>query len=45
MYPELFEIPFIHMSVKSYGLMMVIGFVAAVALMKRLCRSITPDSL
>ena len=43
MYPELFEIPFIHMSVKSYGLMMVIGFVAAVALMKRLCRNITPD--
>ena len=43
MYPELFEIPFIHVSVKSYGLMMVIGFVAAVALMKRLCRNITPD--
>ncbi len=27
MYPELFEIPFVHMSIKSYGLMMVIGFV------------------
>ncbi|MHC4369582.1 MAG: prolipoprotein diacylglyceryl transferase [Planctomycetota bacterium] len=43
MFPELFEIPLINMSVKSYGLMMVVGFLAAVTLIKRLSRSITPD--
>ena len=43
MYPELFEIPFIHVTVKSYGLMMVIGFLAAVSLIRRLSRSFTPD--
>ncbi|MHC4556745.1 MAG: prolipoprotein diacylglyceryl transferase [Planctomycetota bacterium] len=42
MYPELFEIPFIHLTVKSYGLMMVIGFLAAVYLIRHLSRSITP---
>ena len=35
MHPELFEIPFLHVSVKSYGTMMVIGFLVAVALMRR----------
>ena len=43
MYPELFEIPFIHVTVKSYGLMMVIGFLAAVSLIRRLSRDFTPD--
>ena len=43
MYPELFEIPFVHVTVKSYGLMMVIGFLAAVSLIKHLGRKITPD--
>jgi len=43
MYPELFEIPFIHVTVKSYGLMMVIGFLAAVSMIRRLSRSFTPD--
>ena len=43
MYPELFEIPFIHLTVKSYGLMMVIGFLSAVCLIRRLSRNITPD--
>lgn len=38
MHPELFEIPFLHISVKSYGTMMVIGFLAAVWLMRRLMR-------
>jgi len=42
MYPELFEIPFIHLTVKSYGLMMVIGFLAAVSLIRHLSRNITP---
>jgi len=43
MYPELFEIPFIHLSVKSYGFMMVVGFLAAVTLIRRLSVKITPD--
>jgi len=43
MFPELFEIPFIHVTLKSYGLMMVIGFLAAVHLIRRLSRNITPD--
>ncbi len=43
MYPELFELPLIHLTVKSYGLMMVIGFLSAVALIRRLSRDITPD--
>ncbi len=43
MYPELFEIPFVHITVKSYGLMMVIGFLAAVTLIRRLSRGFTPD--
>lgn len=44
MYPELFEIPFTGLTVKSYGLMMVIGFLAAVSLIRRLSRDITPNS-
>lgn len=43
MRPELFEIPYIELTVKSYGLMMVIGFLAAVYLIRRLSRDITPD--
>jgi phosphatidylglycerol:prolipoprotein diacylglycerol transferase len=43
MRPELFEIPFIHLTIKSYGLMMVIGFLAAVYVIRRLSRDITPD--
>jgi phosphatidylglycerol:prolipoprotein diacylglycerol transferase len=43
MFPELFEIPFIHVTLKSYGLMMVIGFLVAVSLIRRLSRNITPD--
>lgn len=43
MYPELFEIPFIHLTVKSHGLMIIIGFLAALAVIKRLSRSFTPD--
>jgi phosphatidylglycerol---prolipoprotein diacylglyceryl transferase len=43
MHPELFEIPFIHVTVKSYGLMLVIGFLAAVWLIERLSRRFTPD--
>ncbi len=43
MYPELFNIPFTELTVKSYGLMMVIGFLGAVFLIRRLSRNITPD--
>ncbi len=41
MYPELFEIPFVHLTIKSYGLMMVIGFLVAVFLIRSLSRDIT----
>jgi len=43
MYPELFKIPFVNLTVKSYGLMMVIAFLAAVSLIRRFSRNITPD--
>ena len=43
MYPELFEIPFTHLTIKSYGLMMVIGFMAAVFVIRRLSRHFTPN--
>jgi phosphatidylglycerol:prolipoprotein diacylglycerol transferase len=43
MYPELFQIPIIHLTIKSYGLMMVIGFLAAVTLIRHLSRDITPN--
>jgi phosphatidylglycerol:prolipoprotein diacylglycerol transferase len=42
MYPELFKIPFTDLTIKSYGLMMVIGFLAAVSVIRRLSRNITP---
>lgn len=38
MHPELFEIPFLHITVKSYGTMMVIGFLAACWLMRSMMR-------
>ena len=43
MYPELFEIPFLHTSVKSYGTMMVIGFLAALWLMRRMMKQLGQD--
>lgn len=43
MFPELFRIPFTQLTIKSYGLMLVIGFLAAVALAKRLSRRITSN--
>ncbi|MDH4201640.1 MAG: prolipoprotein diacylglyceryl transferase [Phycisphaerae bacterium] len=38
MHPELFEIPFLHISVKSYGTLMVTGFLVAVWLMRRMMK-------
>jgi len=43
MYPVLFKIPFINWPVPSYGSMMVIGFLAAVFLIRHLSLDITPD--
>jgi len=43
MYPEIFKIPIIHVTIQSYGLMMVIGFLSAVSLIRHLSRNITPD--
>jgi len=38
-----FKIPFVDLPVPTYGLMMVTGFLAAVLLMRRLSRDITPN--
>jgi phosphatidylglycerol:prolipoprotein diacylglycerol transferase len=43
MHPELIKIPFVDLTVKSYGLMMVIGFLSAVTLIRYLSRSFTKD--
>ncbi len=44
MHPELFKIPFTGgLSVKSYGVMIVIAFIAAVWVVKRLSKDITPN--
>lgn len=43
MHPKLFEIPFVHLTLWTYGLMMVIGFMSAVYIVRRLSRSFTPD--
>ncbi len=40
MHPELFEIPFLHISVKSYGTMMVVGFLIAAFLMRRMMKRV-----
>ena len=36
MHPEIFEIPFIHATVKSYGLMIVIGLLATIFVVRKL---------
>ena len=40
---ELFRIPFTSLTVKGYGLMLVIGFLLAMHVIRRLSRNITPD--
>jgi len=47
MIPELFELPFIHVTVKSYGLMMVIGFLCAVFVMRKMAVRVgeNPDNV
>ncbi|OHB64835.1 MAG: hypothetical protein A2Y77_16590 [Planctomycetes bacterium RBG_13_62_9] len=43
MHPELFEVPVVHVIIRSYGLMMVIGFLAAVTTIRYLSRHFTSD--
>jgi phosphatidylglycerol---prolipoprotein diacylglyceryl transferase len=43
MHPELFRILFTSLTVKGYGLMLVIGFLLAVHVIRRLSKNITPD--
>jgi len=43
MHPELFEIPIIHQSVKSYGSMMVVGFLVAITVIRLLSSRFTKD--
>ncbi|NLH16840.1 MAG: prolipoprotein diacylglyceryl transferase [Phycisphaerae bacterium] len=43
MHPILFEIPLIHVTIKTYGFLMVIGFLSAVVLMRRMMRRIGED--
>ena len=38
MHPELFRIPFTHLTVKSYGVMMVLGFICAIVIIRKLSR-------
>lgn len=38
MHPELLTIPYTGLTIKSYGTLMVVGFLVAVAAMRRLCR-------
>ncbi len=43
MHPKLFEIPIIHWPVGTYGPMLVIGFLAAITLIRHLSRNITTN--
>lgn len=43
MHPELLKIPYLNLTVQSYGLMLVIGFLAAITIIRLLSKDITPD--
>lgn len=43
MHPELFKIPFFDWPLNTFGLMLVIGFLAAVSMIRYLSRDITPN--
>jgi phosphatidylglycerol:prolipoprotein diacylglycerol transferase len=43
MHPELFEVPIVHLMIRSYGVMMVIGFLAAVTIIRYLSRHFTSN--
>ncbi|MBN1787924.1 MAG: prolipoprotein diacylglyceryl transferase [Sedimentisphaerales bacterium] len=44
MHPELFRIPFTELTVKSYGVMMAIGFIAAIYVIRRLSRGMDENA-
>lgn len=44
MHPELFRIPFTDLTVKSYGFLMVCGFISAIYLIRRLSRDLGDHS-
>lgn len=43
MYPKLFVIPVLNLTVWTYGAMMCVGFLSAIFVIRRLSRDITPD--
>ncbi len=43
MHPELFEVPIVHLMIRSYGVMMVIGFIAGVTVIRYLSRHFTSN--
>ncbi len=47
MFPELFTIPFLNISIKSYGFMMVVGFILALWMARWRCRKLNenPDTI
>ena len=45
MRPELFEIPFLHITVKSYGMMMVIGILVAIYVIRKLADRVGAGTL
>ncbi len=44
MHPELFKLPFTDLTVKSYGVMVVMGFLLALFLVKKMCGRVGIDS-
>ena len=43
MHPELFDIPFIHLTIRSFGPMMVIGFLAGFYVIRKLGRNVVSN--
>jgi phosphatidylglycerol:prolipoprotein diacylglycerol transferase len=43
MHPELFEVPVVHLVIRSYGVMMVVGFITAVTIIRYLSRHFTSN--
>jgi len=43
MHPELFEVPVVHLMIRSYGVMMVVGFISAVTVIRYLSRHFTSN--
>lgn len=43
MHPELFKLPFIDLTVKCYGVMVVVGFFLSLCLIKKMCKRVKLD--